>query len=377
MTGVPVTIVAKGGVPITPVPSGAPLVTSVPEFGAPVTITSNATPFVIEGYGSAGEMGPLDYNSTELGAFNDFSREFDLATDAAILGMAAYYTGDPVITIEHGGDPLTVVHMEKNANGMLSLVAAGRGLTAEVANLTIKVTGGSVGGGAFRINEMASIQPGISGWTGGEAGNGSVIPTMTVAGSAGGVIKLAFACSVNDPSNQLNFTGAEKLSGGHLITGTPVVMDYTATGPWELGDGWSWDGDDLVHTGPSSEVWLPYTIPDGARNPGIVARGVISEGGNVTVHPVRFSGASFYAWPYDGPMCCGVSSGAADRRDRDLWIRATGDVRLTSVRAVYDHHNVSWAFGLTDAVDGKEISGVTTYRPQWSITATEILGVDY
>lgn len=48
MPGPPVIIVESGGIPITEVEEGAPVLTEVAALGVAVTITEDATPFIIE-----------------------------------------------------------------------------------------------------------------------------------------------------------------------------------------------------------------------------------------------------------------------------------------------------------------------------------------
>lgn len=375
----PVVIVPRGGTPITPVDSGAPVVTAVVSGGAPVTITDNASPFVVEGYAvTPNEMGPLDYYSPIRGVFNDFSQEFDLASSSVILGMAAIYTGDPVITIEHGGEPLTIVRIDKRDQRLLTLIAVGRGLTLETANLTINVTGGSVGGGAFRINEMLNIDPDLSGWEDGMNGEGPAVGPLVMDGVTDGVVKIAMAIAVNDPSNRMTFVGAEKVSGGFLTSGEPIDLDYSSTGEWTLEGGWSWDGDDLVHTGRTqSTASMKYIQPVGERNVSIQAYGTIEEGGGLSVEPTRPSGSSYYPGPYTGGMWCAVSSNPSTGQEREMLLVARGDVRVNSVLLTSNSLLIGWAFGSAPAVDGGEISSSTSYRPQWCISAAEILGEDY
>lgn len=51
MAGVPVVVVPFGGAPVTPVDRDAPLLTVADNGkGMPITLTANATPFIVEGY---------------------------------------------------------------------------------------------------------------------------------------------------------------------------------------------------------------------------------------------------------------------------------------------------------------------------------------
>lgn len=48
MSGIPVVIVESGGVPVTAVEDGAPLMTESEHGGLAITITTDATPFVVQ-----------------------------------------------------------------------------------------------------------------------------------------------------------------------------------------------------------------------------------------------------------------------------------------------------------------------------------------
>lgn len=48
MSGIPVVIVAAGGVPVTAVEDGAPVMTESEHDGLPITLTTDAAPFIVQ-----------------------------------------------------------------------------------------------------------------------------------------------------------------------------------------------------------------------------------------------------------------------------------------------------------------------------------------
>lgn len=318
-------------------------------------------------------LGPLDYADYNLGAFDDFSHSFDLASSSAVFGLVARYTGDPVISMAHGGEPLTIVHEERNAR-ILSLIAVGRGLTIEPGLLTINVTGGSVGGGAIRINEMVNIKPALSGWVSGQNGPSGPIPVQTMTGTDGGIVKIAFGATLNDPSRRMRVIGADTVWDGYLSTGTPSNTDFGPSGDWTLESGWSWDGDDLVHTGRTSSATIPYIYEAPGRGVSIHAFAELESGGVITISPSSVVSGNSVSGPLNhnvyGPMSAAVSTGPTESL---CTIKVSGNARLSNIGAMSDGTLVSWVFASVPAEEGETIQGFTTYNPSWTITAAEIL----
>lgn len=379
MPGIPIVIAENGyGIPVNPVASGAPLMTAASNgLGAPIVITENGAPFIVEGLAPR-PLGPLDYANYELGAFDNFSRNFDLASSSAVFGMVAYYTGDPVIAIAHGGEPLTILHEERREGQLVSIIAAGSGLTMESAPLTINVTGGSVGGGAFRINEMVNISSGLSGWIAGQNGSGSDIPSQTMTGTLGGTVKIAYGARVNDPGKRMVVDGANTTWEGYMTTGTPSETDFSPNGDWELGAGWSWEGDDLVHTGPSSSAKIPYIYGAPGRGVSVHAFAQLEAGSVITMSPSASVSGNAVSGPLNhnvyGPMSANTSTGPTESL---CTITVRGNARLSDIGAIYDDHLVSWVFASAPAENGNILAFSTPARPQWAISSVEILGQDY
>jgi hypothetical protein len=377
MSGIPV-VLSPNGLPVTPVASGAPLITVSPYgIGMPITIAPNATPFIIEGLGPR-PLGPLDYADYRLGAFNNFSRNFDLASPSAVFGMVAHYSGDPVISIAHGGEPLTIVKQERNPDGIMSLIAVGTGLTIESAPLTINVTGGSVGGGAIRINEMVDIQPALAGWTDGGSAVQPPIPSQTMTSTSGGTVKIAYGASINDYSRSMRVIGATTTWEGYLTTGIPSATDFSPAGDWTLEAGWSWDGNDLVHTGPSSKARIPYIYDAPGRGVSVHAFAELEAGSFITMSPSASVSGNTVGGPLShnvyGPMSSNTTAVPVESL---CTITVRGNARLRDIGAMYGETLVSWVFASAPAVDGETLEFYITNRPRWVTASAEVLGQDY
>lgn len=97
--------------------------------------------------------GPLDFASSEMG-ITVFETPFDVAESDIVLGLSFTYTGNPVFTITHEGEPLTATVALNSVKNVGSLVAIGTGLTVETGNLRIEVSGGTIGLPFGRVNEI-------------------------------------------------------------------------------------------------------------------------------------------------------------------------------------------------------------------------------
>lgn len=375
MSGPPVIIASNGrGFPVKAVQANAPVLTlSANGLGAPIVITERGAPFILEGSGPPPPVpGPLDVVVSENNGFTNFSQEFDLATDSVILGLACAFTGNPVITIAHGGEPLTIVNRiesgETSGKRWLSLLAVGKGLTIGVDELTVTATGGQLHGGALRINEMATIGTPETGWTGSQTGGGQPIAPVNVGTTSGGVIKGVFVNSTADRQHGDRVTGATDLFNGYTTTGDPVAVDMSTAGAWVLGAGWSIDGDDFVHTGPSSILSISY--PATAALPSFRCLADIGAGGTVVVNATSLE-------TYNGPSIWPIAT-YANPPSNNTSIRAVGDVRISRMSLVDNAVPVAWMFFTEPAVTGQSIRFSTIYTTtQWAWVATEVRGTDY
>lgn len=154
MSGPAVTIVDAGGVPVTIVSDGGVPV-SLSDNGVPITPTTNATPVVLSGYipPTPPAPGPLDFSTNDVGV-TLYETEFGVAEPDIVLGLSFAYTGTPVISISHEGEALEVTTVLGSNGGYGVVFAVGRDLTVEDGNLTISVTGGSIGPFFGRVNEL-------------------------------------------------------------------------------------------------------------------------------------------------------------------------------------------------------------------------------
>lgn len=152
LKGVPVVVVPSGGVPIRAVDQGAPLMTvSDTGAGTPITYTDLGAPMVVTSEIPPPVPGPLDFGSGDYG-LTEYTTAFDVAAPHIVMGMTFYYTGNPVITVMHEGEPLEG-RVQLNA-GHGALVFIGDDLTVETGSLVITCTGGTFGPFAGRVNEM-------------------------------------------------------------------------------------------------------------------------------------------------------------------------------------------------------------------------------
>lgn len=372
--GVPVVVVGSGGFPITPVVSGAPLLSIAQNgVGTPVTITENAAPFILEGAVPPPQPGPLEVIVRVNGGFTNFEHEFDLAADSVIFGLACAFTGDPVISIAHGGEPLTIINREETDEGYgkkwMSLLAVGRGLTVGPGLLTINATGGELHGGACRINEMASIDTPETGWGASAHGIESPVTPISVGATSGGVIKGVFVSSAADRLHVDRITGATDVFNGHTTTGDPVPVDMSTSGPWILGQGWSIDGDDFVHTGEESTL-LSMTFPETGPVASFRCEANLTDGASVRIN-------GYASETYTGPGIWPIAT-YQNPAIRRVDVRGVGDLRISRCSLVDNAVAVDWLFFTTPAVTDSRMTFQMRYSPtRWAWTASEVMGADY
>lgn len=273
--GIPVVIAENGqGIPVKPVDGDAPdMVVSTNGFGAPIVLSENGAPFIVDGVMPPDPPvpGPLDYIE-EGQSLPNITVEYELARPVAMLGIAFRHTGNvTALTATHGGEALTLVAFIKNdVDNIGSAAFIGNGLTIEPANLVITPVGGGTIGPAvvriddsFMIDEIEILQSSSQfGYSYIGAGTQpALIPFDPADGTGWGVYALA-ASSAEKESFARGFGGAspiERLFWGVAASGT--LQDSPAwTGP---GAGWSQSGDWWEHQGASSYLVgadLPATL---------------------------------------------------------------------------------------------------------------------
>lgn len=309
--------------------------------------------------------GPLDVVLREMGAFTNFSQEFGLASNSAVVGLTCRYSGNPAVTITHGGEPITIIEQARSG-GVLALIAAGFGLTTEVANLEISATGGTLDGGVLRINEMIDVDSSLSGWENSRTGTGAPIAPATMTGTAGGTVKGVFSNSGADRLHVTRVDGADNVFNGFIVAGPNISTDFSTAGNWNLGVGWSIDGDDFVHTGPASELSLSHEMTSSITSTQCYIEVSDAASAYVTVSRDKYGPGSI------GYVSTALGGGTAVSR-----ITASGDVRVSKLIITTSGISVSWAFFSTAAVDGKVLQPVMAYQPAWRFVAAEIMGQPY
>lgn len=370
----PVYIVASGGIPVTPVASGAPALAVIDSPRATaITLTSNAAPFVLQGSTPPTPRTSMDHINPVMGGFTNFSAPFDLDTDAAVVYMACEYRGDPVITITHGGEPIEIAAIEYSPPSQisgrtaLSLVAVGRNLTTEVADLVVSATGGELDGGAIRIKSMASIDDPAIGWTGTNEGEAPPVSPVIVGATSGGIIKGAFVNMTADRVHSDHITNAtEVMNGatvsGHLMTG----VDTSTSGPWVLGGGWAKVGDALVHAGASQNnatISIPVQ-PSDLR--AITFRAVV--GPDSWIYSDSFQSKLTEGEWYGIGLYSGTSG--------PMTLTAFGDVRVTDTAGLYGARSMAWIFFTAPAVTGARMDLSMVYKSPWAWSVAEVMGQD-
>lgn len=367
--GFPVVIAQNGkGFPVRPVPSNAPpMRVAENDIGAPIVISELGAPFILEGGIPPLVPGPLEVVERFPGSFTNFKRPFGLASDAAVVGFACVYTGNPVITITHGGEPLTIV-AQTRVNNTLTLLAVGTDLTMEVADLEIAVTGGTLNGGVLRINEMKNVDAALVGWKEQRSAGAPPIPALTMTGTSGGVVKGVFASNGVDIHHTNAVGGTNTVFGGYIVVGPNIPEDFSTSGAWNIEPGWTVDGTYFVHTGPLSKITLDHTR----------ATSTASTQCHIEVSTDRGSFVQISTSTRDtyGPGSVGYVSTAFSSQDK-CEISASGDVRVLVMNITTGGTSLAWTFFTTDAVDGAQLQPRMTYRPAWGVSAAEVLGEDY
>lgn len=370
--GFPV-VITENATPFTSVSSGAPAaVVASNKLGKPITLVAEGgTPIVLSSDPEPIIAGPLEVVVMEQGGFNDFSHEFDLASDSIILEMACSYDGDPVIEIAHEGEPLTILRVDKSAR-LLALVACGRGLTTEPGTLTIKTTGGNCHQGAIRVNEMSNIQPALSGWEYGNTGVGVPLPTVEMTETNGGIVKGVFVNGGADHGHYDRVDGTETLFDGYFMTGTPVEQDFSVNGPWELGTGWSIVGDRFVHIG-NVEGILKIPCPPLNNTGGCRAYVKVDSG---TIRLSASVGNAGSGITEEAIISTGSAS-SSNAQPTEVIVTANRNCEIWNISAVKDGISIAWVFFEATATDGSILQPVMAYRPQWAFNAVEVLGTRF
>lgn len=111
-------------------------------------------------------LGPQDIVIEDAG-LTSMGGSFDLASPSMTLGVVCYYTGvlnAGEIQATHGGEPLTLVRLDRNASGVFTAIFYGNGLTIEEAELRVFTTSESakLGPALMRMRDDLGYENGIT-----------------------------------------------------------------------------------------------------------------------------------------------------------------------------------------------------------------------
>lgn len=335
--------------------------------------------------------GPLDVISYEADGFTDFSGTFDLASPDVIVGLSCTYTGTPVIALAHGGEPLTIVRQDM-ADGVVTLLAVGTGLTVEEAEFTITATGGTLDRGGLRVNEMANVAPELAGWAAGETGsiNGGISSKLlTVAGAVGGgTVKLAYGQLGKSYTAWAtiwsNPAMLARVFWGRTIWGDPLPYSFASDDPaWTFNTNWTINPNgnlELNRTGISGGAFFMsnYAIPEPIHKVAWRVDCYVEDGLSAVKVGGKFAGNGYPGeevyGPFDGVYYL-ITYGSEPMVVLQVGMR--GKAYIRSIQAMSDGQVFNFAFGSDGAaVDGK------IYLGQYgdgtaSISGVEVMGADF
>lgn len=322
--------------------------------------------------------GPLDVIQYDPDGFTDFSAPFDLAKPDVIVGLACRYTGSPAVTMEHGGEPLTIVRQDMN-NGVLTILAVGTGLTTESAQLTVSATGGTLDQGALRINEVDS---GTVGWSGGVTANGIQSGRLTANGASGGLMKLAYGHIGRSYSDYGSFwaypVAPERVFWGRVIWGDPLPFDFGPDDPnWTMNSTWKVNDEGQIYSdrpGISGGAYFVsyYAIPEPLERVAWKLDVVIADEYSAIKVGGKYEGNGYPSetifGPYDGTIYA-ITYGKEPMVRLEVGLRGT--VLVRSIQAMDNGEVFNFAFGsLADATNGKQ------YMAQYGETYSCLSGVE-
>lgn len=322
--------------------------------------------------------GPLDVIQHAPNGFTNFSESFDLAKPDAIVGLSCRYTGDPIIAMSHGGEPLSIIRQDRN-NGVLSLLALGTGLTMESALFTVSATGGTLEEGALRINEVDS---GTVGWSGGVISNGIQSGRLTADGASGGLMKLAYGHMGKSYSDYGKFwatpTAPERVFWGRTISGDPLPYDFGPDDPnWTMNSTWEVNDEGQIYSdrpGISGGAYFVsyYTIPEPLDRVAWKLDVVIADELSAIKVGGKYAGNGYPSetifGPYDGVLYA-ITYGTEPMVRLEVGLRGT--VLVRSIQAMDNGEVFNFAFGsLADATDGKQ------YMAQYGETFSALSGIE-
>lgn len=264
----------------------------------------------------------------------DYSEMFELASpDVHFVIVARTLTPSPFITVTHGGEPLTIVQLMGTADTFMAF-AVGRGLTTERAELKIKIEGGEIGGGYFRINEMKDVREPLIGSQADYYDDNYGYAYLRDL--QGGHVKVIAAC--NGPGAYAaglmvyRNPSLEQLFNGRIVSGAQPEGWNTGWDDerWLINDVWALQEDgSMQQSRGNGGAYFGSRYQCGiGRNYAVVMDVIVPEGSSIMVQSLLPSGG------YPGETLYGPINGTVemvmwgeDLSDVRVYINGTGNIK--------------------------------------------------
>lgn len=315
--------------------------------------------------------GPLDFIVPQTG-LTEFEQQFDLAEPGAIFGMAFRYTGDPVLTAQHGAEPLILSRLDKNPSTMVATALFyGDGLTIENAMLKVMATGGTIGPVIGRITDDLGNIPIQDGWKDGAVGMAYETTHLNITGSNGGGANHLWGSS----SGTVPFSTSQPADlNDDLWWNRVVAGTSTKINAWtSIGSGWTDNGSGAAtHTGSSGTLGANITFTPAGPIGFSVA--VVMEAATtlmVTVWDGQKQTQRKYNGPYTGTIYDIVEG--INEYDR-ITLTATGNVSIADFNHIKNPVPLTASIGRSTGpiVNGQELWYKSGVSSQYSTSAVEI-----
>lgn len=330
-------------------------------------------------------LGPQDIVIDDAG-LTEMGGVFDLASPTMTLGVVCYYTGvlnAGEIQATHGGEPLTLVRLDRSAAGLFTAIFYGNGLTLEEAELRVFTTSESaeLGPALMRMRDDLGFEDGIEPiWNAGFVDYAYRTRDITTQCTPTGVVMTAF--------------GVRSYKEGATIqqSGSYPVMTVGLRGRVLHGDLEELDNDTF-----SSEYWVQdepgvFTITDAGANremtidvdiPANVETGLRFDYTSPT------DGISVYYVRPNGTYVNMIANSGVDRRwYLPLPPSTTGYVRLrfkaSDTASIHDIRLIRNPFGVSGCLtmargdrveDGWHLYGLTLNQNPISISSFAVDGI--
>lgn len=195
--------------------------------------------------------GPTNFWTNE-DDLTEFAPDFDVAGPHVVAALMFHFEGDPVFTVTHEGEALTVVQLSLNQTAKIgSLLAIGKNLTVESGKMKFACTGGTFGGAFGRANEL-EYEPVVA-WSDKAVG---IAAQHAYSGPVAGDL---IGVGIADTSVSIGvlFSGLNRIAYSRPLTGDPIAV----TPPSPLEGNWVANPDgSYTHDAPgdyqSSGQWI-------------------------------------------------------------------------------------------------------------------------